>query len=137
MKRKFFPLLAAALAVLLTACGGQTPEAEDSPPVRETVELTVWGAEEDEALLKEIFASFQQRYAGEADFQISYQAQSESSCKDALLGGLEAGADVFAFVRCRGTRPHRERRGNSQRQPFRSGGGRQYGWQPLCLSPNR
>ena len=98
MKRKFFPLLAAALAVLLTACGGQTLEAEDSPPVRETVELTVWGAEEDEALLKEIFASFQQRYAGEADFQISYQAQSESSCKDVLLGGLEAGADVFAFA---------------------------------------
>ncbi len=56
------------------------------------------GAEEDEALLREIFASFQARYAGEADFQFTYQPQSESNCKDVLLGDLEKGADVFAFA---------------------------------------
>ena len=31
----------------------------------ETVELTVWGAEEDEALLRQILDSFQARYAGQ------------------------------------------------------------------------
>ena len=35
---------------------------------------------------------------GEADFRITYQPQGESHCKDALLGELESGADVFAFA---------------------------------------
>ena len=64
----------------------------------ETIALTVWGAEEDETLLQEIFASFQNHYAAEARFQITYQPQSESNCKDVLLGDLENGADVFAFA---------------------------------------
>ena len=54
--------------------------------------------EREGALLQEIFASFKARYAGEADFQITYQFQSESNCKDVLLGDLEGGADVFAFA---------------------------------------
>ena len=92
-------ILPLCLAVLLLAsCANEEappePERTDSGPV----ELTVWGGEEDEALLEEIFASFQSRYAGEASFHITYQAQSESSCKDALLGDLEGGADVFAFA---------------------------------------
>ena len=92
-------ILPLCLAVLLLAsCANEEappePKRTDSGPV----ELTVWGGEEDEALLEEIFASFQSRYAGEASFHITYQAQSESSCKDALLGDLEGGADVFAFA---------------------------------------
>lgn len=83
---------------LLSACGSQKQPLADSCPVNETVTLTVWGAEEDEALLQEIFSSFQTHYAGQADFQITYRSQSESNCKDALLGDLEGGADVFAFA---------------------------------------
>lgn len=87
-----------AVALLLSACGDRSepPREEASGP--ETVELTVWGAAEDEALLEELTASFQTRYAGEALFRITYQAQSESSCKDALLADLEGGADVFTFA---------------------------------------
>ena len=85
--------------LLLAACGErELPPALSSEADSGTVELTVWGAEEDEALLQEIFASFQARYAGEAEFQITYQPQSESNCKDVLLGDLEGGADVFAFA---------------------------------------
>jgi arabinogalactan oligomer/maltooligosaccharide transport system substrate-binding protein len=100
MKKIFFLLLCSFLPLvfLTTACGSQ----EVSPPKYEaetgTVDLIVWGAEEDEALLQEIFASFQSHYAGQANFQITFQPQSESSCKDALLGNLEEGADVFAFA---------------------------------------
>ena len=100
MKKRIFPLLLSLWALLLTAaCGDQA-----QPPVPEdgdaggTVELTVWGAEEDEALLQELFTSFQSHYAGQADFRITYQPQGESNCKDALLGDLEGGADVFAFA---------------------------------------
>lgn len=85
-----------SLLLALTACGGSEPPA--SPEGPKTVSLTVWGAEEDQALLQEIITSFQNRHAGEASFRITCQSQSESSCKDALLGDLEAGPDVFAFA---------------------------------------
>ena len=93
-------LLIVSTCFLLTAaaCNSRAPAPEESRPAQERVSLTVWGAEEDEALLEEIFASFQAHYDGQADFQISYQAQSESNCKDALLGDLEGGADVFTFA---------------------------------------
>ena len=97
-KNRLLPLLLAGMLVFLSACGKQPPPPAVDPVQPQTVELTVWGAEEDEALLQEIFASFQSRYAGEASFRITFQPQSESSCKDTLLGDLEGGADVFAFA---------------------------------------
>ena len=69
-----------------------------APPESKDVELVVWGAEEDEALLNQIFESFKDEYQGQANFQITFAAQSESGCKDALMADLEAGADVFAFA---------------------------------------
>lgn len=98
MRRLFLFVLSACLLLLPSACGKQKQLPKDSPPADKTIALTVWGAEEDEALLQEIFASFQAHYAGQASFQITYQPQSESNCKDALLGDLEGGADVFAFA---------------------------------------
>ena len=98
MRQKFLLLLLAAGMLLGTAsCQRQRsqPEEESGTP---SVELTVWSAAEDEALLEQIFDSFRQHYAGQADLHITYQAQSESNCKDVLLGGLEEGADVFAFA---------------------------------------
>ena len=97
-KRIFLLILSGCLLFLLASCNGQTAIPDESQPVKETVALTVWGAEEDEALLQQIFASFQAHYAGQADFQITYQPQSESTCKDVLLGNLEGGADVFTFA---------------------------------------
>ncbi len=64
----------------------------------EDVELVVWGAEEDQVLLQQITESFQEEYKGQANFNITFAAQSEAGCKDALLADLEAGADVFAFA---------------------------------------
>lgn len=92
------------LSILLLAgiaaggCKSREPEKETVQEGRERVELTVWGAEEDEELLKDMFRSFQSRYKDQADVQITYESQSESRCKDALIAGLEDGADVFAFA---------------------------------------
>lgn len=102
MKRNCFRLLLLiGVFFVLTACGKQNQPAEktqENEVTNQPVELTVWGAEEDEALLKEIFETFQNYYAGQADFRITYQPQSEAGCKDALLADLENGADVFAFA---------------------------------------
>ncbi len=101
MKRKkyiWFPAL--LLAVLLSGCqkNSSVPLAEEQTPDAGTVNLTVWGAEEDEELLCQIIDSFQEKYHGQADFNITYMPQSESSCTNALMADLEQGADVFAFA---------------------------------------
>ena len=89
-----------ALALCLSGCqkGSGEPSKADPPPEFPTVELTVWGAEEDKELLHQIFEDFQAKYGEEADFIITYKPQSESSCTDALMADLEQGADVFAFA---------------------------------------
>ena len=109
-------LVTAVLAAVLSGCTGakdesgigntetasqnshQNVEQESASHQNEDVELVVWGAEEDEALLRQVIESFQEEYKGQANFNITYAAQSESGCKDALMADLEAGADVFAFA---------------------------------------
>ena len=95
-----FPAL--LLPVLLSGCQGKNQtlrtsvndtQALDS----DTVSLTVWGAQEDEALLAELIDGFQKKYQNEAKFNITYTPQSESDCTNALMGDLEQSADVFAF----------------------------------------
>lgn len=98
MVRKSLFLLVAGVLLLLSACTSREPMQQEAEPASGTVALTVWGAQEDEELLRELFSSFQKQYAGQADFEFTYQAQSESGCKDALLADLEGGPDVFAFA---------------------------------------
>lgn len=111
MKKKSFLALFLVAAMLFCACGGKqadnvstesvASEDEASQMQENTdkkVELTVWGAEEDQALLAQIVDSFKQEYAKEAEFEITIAVESESSCKDTLLGDIANGADVFAFA---------------------------------------
>ncbi len=87
-------------AIAAAGCsGGVQPEgAYTLEKNKTTVELTIWGAEEDEELLEQLIRGFEKEYEGEADFHITFEAHSESQCKDDLLADLEAGADVFTFA---------------------------------------
>lgn len=100
-KCKFY-LLFLVLILLLTGCQQEVSVSETeliaSTPVSNTVDLTVWGAAEDEELLRQIINTFEEAYRGQANFNITYQPQSESHCMDALMADLENGADVFAFA---------------------------------------
>ncbi|MCI8490113.1 MAG: extracellular solute-binding protein [Lachnospiraceae bacterium] len=91
-------ILGILCTAVFTGCGDLEEQAafEDTEPQK--VELVVWGAEEDTELMNQIIESFQINYQGEADIQILFEVQGESQCKDVLLGGLEDGADVFAFA---------------------------------------
>ena len=80
----------------LSGCGNEA--VATSGTVSKAVSLTVWGAEEDRELLSEITESFKTEYGSLADFSITFKAQSEADCKDALLDDPQAGADVFAFA---------------------------------------
>ncbi|MDE6132704.1 MAG: extracellular solute-binding protein, partial [Oscillospiraceae bacterium] len=97
MRKVLCALLSAGLtAACLTGCVNEAVATAGT--VRKPVSLTVWGAEEDRELLSKITESFKTEYSSLADFNITIKAQSESSCKDALLDDPLAGADVFAFA---------------------------------------
>ena len=100
MSKRICGMLLAILCIaLLTGCDmGKKTDLENTEPESQKVELVVWGAEEDAELMNQIIESFQIEYQGEADFQILFEVQGESQCKDALIGGLEDGADVFTFA---------------------------------------
>lgn len=99
MKRnRYLWLPAFLLIVSLSGCQKECSDPIEQNTSSDPVELTVWGAEEDEELLAQIIDSFKKEYEGQADFVITYQPQSESNCTDALMENLEEGADVFAFA---------------------------------------
>lgn len=112
MRKRFCSILmiVCLVVICLSGCGrekniqknkeptGWKEDGETENAKKQPVELTVWGAEEDTALMEQVFRRFKDKYQDEAYFTITYEVQSESGCKDALLGGLEEGADVFAFA---------------------------------------
>ena len=74
MKRNYHLLIPTvfALAAFLSGCGDRDSLVqEEQEPDSGTVALTVWGAEEDEELLRQIFEGFQEKYRGEAEFLIT------------------------------------------------------------------
>lgn len=110
MKKLLAMLLTAAMILSLAACGGASAPAETTAttaaaaeateaPVAsgETISLTLWGAEEDQALLAELVEKFKAQYPDQT-FDIQIGVESESTAKDTVLTDIEAAADVFAFA---------------------------------------
>ncbi len=111
MKKLLALILALAMALSLVACGssststGDTSDTDSSgadttdtgTDTSETISLTVWGAEEDQDLLVELVAAFEEEYS-DYTFDIEIGVESESSAKDTILTDIEAAADVFAFA---------------------------------------
>lgn len=98
MRKRMQGLICGILCIAaFTGCGvAEKTVSEKTEPQK--VELVVWGAEEDKELMDQIIQGFQDKYQGQADFQILFEVQGESQCKDVLIGGLEEGADVFTFA---------------------------------------
>lgn len=93
------------VATLLAGCGGSGGDSGESAGgsgeasgEKPDVSLTLWGAEEDQALLQSLIDSFTEEYADAANFDISLGVESESTAKDTVLTDAEAAADVYAFA---------------------------------------
>lgn len=121
MKKKFISMLLCATMVtaLTTGCGSDPADSEPktdsnantndnagdeadkdntgSGASGETIKLTLWGAEEDQNLLKELVGKFESTYS-DYKFDISIGVESESTAKDTVLTDIEAAADVYAFA---------------------------------------
>jgi len=61
------------------------------------VDLRLWGAEEDQDLLKGLTDRFQEEHS-DVKFNIEIGVESESTAKDTVLKDVEAAADVYAFA---------------------------------------
>lgn len=116
MKKILAFVLAAVMALALVACGGNnnTGDSNNTPSTNEpssgaqspddsgtaaveTISLTLWGAEEDQALLVDLVEKFKSTYSDQT-FDIKIGVESESTAKDTILTDIEAAADVFAFA---------------------------------------
>ena len=59
------------------------------------VTLTVWSEETNFDVLQEMIDSFEQKYAGQADFDIQLAVNADSETRNTLLGDVHNGADIF------------------------------------------
>ena len=128
MKKQLCLAMAGAMALSLAACGGgsassaATSTAEAASSTAEStaestaaegdvldqaaaaafaqdVTLTMWGAEEDQDLLREISDKFIEKYGNYGGkITINLGTQSESTAKDTVLTDPTAAADVYAFA---------------------------------------
>lgn len=102
MKKKLVSVLVSVtmLSALLSGCGGKQEESAESTGTgeKQNVSLTLWGAEEDQALLQNLADSFKEQYAEYANLDIALGVESESTAKDTILTDAEVAADVFAFA---------------------------------------
>ena len=92
MKKSVKKVMLQVMATAMAVSFGALVSAED-----ETISLTVWGAEEDQTLLKELIDNFQAAYPDQT-FDIQIGVESESTAKDTVLTDVEAAADVYAFA---------------------------------------
>ena len=101
MKKLLKVMLAGIVALSLAACGsGSTTEPEETAtaePEKETVELTVWGSQDDQAMLNEMLEAFQEAHP-EKDYVFTLGVVGEGDAKARYLEDPEAAADVFAFA---------------------------------------
>ncbi len=120
MKKRFMSLLLSAAVMatgVLTGCGSDSGESDANTNNNasnssaqqssdnnagtggsgETVNMVLWGAEEDQDLLKNLVEKFEAAYPDQK-FNIQIGVESESTAMDTILTDVEAAADVFAFA---------------------------------------
>ena len=115
MTRKIGAMVLTALLVLgtVTGCSGKgvmapsvdngTPDGtqdimqDDNTNNSGVITLKVWAEETQHPTVQKMIDSFIEQYKGQADFDITLEAQPDSTTRDVLLGDVQNGADVFSF----------------------------------------
>lgn len=110
MKKKLLAMMLIVAMMTTTVCGcgsnksdtnsknaEKESEQENAESTSDIISLTLWGEEETIPMLSSMVDSFKEHYKSEAEFDITISAQADSGTKDALLGDVHNGADVFSF----------------------------------------
>ena len=97
MKKTIAILALLALACFMVFAGGDEEKSSSSAPSGEKITLTVWGSQEDQAMLKEMCNAYAEANPDKS-YKFLYGVQSESDAADKVLNDPESGPDVFAFA---------------------------------------
>ena len=94
--KKFARILALALVVVMMASMFIACE-PDQPTEKTKYTLTVWGAEEDQAMLKAMCAAYAEANP-QNEYKFLFGVQSEADAADKVLNDVESGPDVYSFA---------------------------------------
>ena len=115
MKKKLLSAILSVSLLSVTLAGCASSEADNAVDTGETdseiaqvdgneqlesgkVELRVWAEEADIECLQKMIDSFEQKYAGQAEFSITIEASSEADARNNILGDIHNAADVFSMT---------------------------------------
>lgn len=102
IRRKFCCSILLALGMVsiggIGAGCGSSKEKNTEKQEKDTIQLSLWGATEDQEMLQKMVESFQKKYASEADIQVTISEESEMNCKDTVLFSPKDAADVYTFA---------------------------------------
>lgn len=89
-------------ALALTGCGGQKDKKSSTGESGQSkskssgvVSLRVWAEENNNEMLEKMIESFKEKYAGEAQFEITLEAKADSETRDNVLLDIHNAADIF------------------------------------------
>ena len=95
-------VLALSLTTLVgvfTACrrgGGTGSDGTETQGNKKTITLTIWGAQEDQQMLKEMCEAYAKENSDKT-YKFNFGVLSEKDSSDKILGDVEAGPDIFSF----------------------------------------
>lgn len=93
----FILLIALSLSCVFAGGGSESKSTETTSTERTKYVLTVWGAQEDQELLKELCNEYAQAHP-ENDYKFLFGVQAETDAADKVLNDPESGPDVFSFA---------------------------------------
>ena len=99
--KKIIPILLILAIVCFVSCSKKETATQAAAPTAaasgEKITLTVWGSQEDQAMLKEMCAAYAAANPDKT-YKFLFGVQSESDAADKVLNDPESGPDVFAFA---------------------------------------
>ena len=99
--KKIIPILLILAIVCFASCSKKETTTQAAAPTTaasgEKITLTVWGSQEDQAMLKEMCAAYAAANPDKT-YKFLFGVQSESDAADKVLNDPESGPDVFAFA---------------------------------------
>lgn len=107
VKRRLTAILLSTTLItgMLSGCGSSEAETTDEEQQGEvseglelgTVDLRVWVEEDNFENIQKMIDSFEQKYAGQADFNIVLEASSDADTRNNVLGDIHNAADIFSM----------------------------------------
>lgn len=97
-KRLLSVLLCATMATSIFAgCTQKQNQSSNNNGEKPSVNLTMWGQEQDQQMLQGMIDDFEKEYSKYADIKVELGVQSDAKARDRILTDQEAAADVFSF----------------------------------------